>query len=567
MPTLKATSNAEIISYFLNMNPEIREEIDLPVQGQSTIEIGKMIVDNNRYKNAFINTINLIGLTIIKENRWENPWQRFTDKGRLRFGQQIRELILDLAKVHDYNEFYEDKDKFLDTEVPNVYNYIHQLNFQKWYETTVNDGLLRMAFNNEEGDGLYNFINECVANLYETYEYDKYLVDKYQLCRRIVDGTVPVKVISASGKTPREILSQMKGVSNLMSFKSPNFNPAGVRRATKHENQYLLIDAQREGINSTEIFATSYFLNEAEAKTQMALIDTFSETDSSRLTELLGEAYTPFTATEIGYLEKILGVLFADDFFMDYFYALDDSQEGKEQTEWRNPTSLDRNIFLHTWQVISTSPFANICVFIADDSPAITSVEVSPSTATVTKGQSLEMKANVSATNFANKSVIWALDDDSVEKKASINQLGTLRVPSDFDNTGSGTAEVFDIEITTILETGDKLAVNGLEYTVGASDDTIAKQITALKAVLNVSAITDNWTVGGSSPHCTLTQKSGKYGLVPTPTVVFTKGAGSSGAVDSDVTTEGEHAGNVIVVTAISVYDKTKKGTAVITVA
>ena len=64
--TLKATSNAEIISYFLNQNPEIREEIGLPVQGQSTIEIGKLIVDNARYRNAFINTVNLIGLTIIK---------------------------------------------------------------------------------------------------------------------------------------------------------------------------------------------------------------------------------------------------------------------------------------------------------------------------------------------------------------------------------------------------------------------------------------------------------------------------------------------------------------------
>ena len=237
--TMKATSNAEIISFFLNQHPELREEIDLPVQGQSTIEIGKMIVDNSRYKNMFINTINLIGLTIIKENRWQNPWQYFTDKGKLRFGQQIRELILDLAKVHDYNEFYEDKDKFLETEVPNVLNYIHQLNFQKWYETTVNDGLLRMAFNNEEGDGLYNFINECVSNLYETYEYDKYLVDKYQLCRRIVDGTVPVKTIYTTGGA-RSILAQMKGISNLMSFKSPNYNPAGVRRATKHDDQYLL---------------------------------------------------------------------------------------------------------------------------------------------------------------------------------------------------------------------------------------------------------------------------------------------------------------------------------------
>lgn len=447
--TLKATSNAEIISYFLNQNPEIREEIGLPVQGQSTIEIGRLIVDNARYRNAFINTVNLIGLTIIKENRWENPWQAFTDKGRLRFGQQIREIILDLAKVHDYNENYTNKTKFLDTEVPDVYQYLHQLNYQKWYETTVNDGLLRMAFDNEENDGLYDFINMCVSNLYETYEYDKYLVDKYQLCRRIVDGTITAVTIDTS-KDARGILAEMKGVANLMAFKSPKYNPAGVRRATKLENQFLMLDAKRQAINSTEVLATSYFLNEAEMKTNSALIDTFSETDDSRLQELLKDAYTPFTETEKTQLQKVLGLIIADDFFMDYYYALDESQEGKEQTEFRNPTTLDRNIFLHAWLVISTSPFANACVFV-DGTPSVTSVTVSPATATVSKGQTIKLSADVVTENFANKSVQWSINVED----ATISQDGTLKVQSNatsteivvtatsiYDNTKTGTATI-----------------------------------------------------------------------------------------------------------------------------
>lgn len=454
--TLKATSNAEIISYFLNQNPEIKEEIGLPVQGQSTIEIGRLIVDNARYRNAFINTVNLIGLTIIKENRWENPWQSFTDKGRLRFGQQIREIILDLAKVHDYNENYANKTKFLETEVPDVYQYLHQLNYQKWYETTVNDGLLRMAFDNEENDGLYDFINMCVSNLYETYEYDKYLIDKYQLCRRIVDGTITAVTIDTT-KDARGILAEMKGIANLIAFKSPNYNPAGVRRATKLENQFLMLDAKRQAINSTEVLATSYFLNEAEMKTNSALIDTFSETDDARLAELLKDAYTPFTSDEKTQLEKVLGLIIADDFFMDYYYALDESQEGKEQTEFRNPTTLDRNIFLHAWLVISTSPFANACVFV-DGTPSVTSVTVSPATATVSKGQSIKLSATVVTENFANKSVQWSIDVDD----AKISQDGTLKVDADatsetitvtatsiYDNTVTGTATITVAENVT----------------------------------------------------------------------------------------------------------------------
>ena len=427
--TLKATSNAEILSFFINSDPELREELDLPVQGESTKPLGKLILDTERYKNKLINTVNLIGLTIIKENRWSNPWQRFTDKGKLRWGQQIREIIVDLAHVFDYNAEYDNKDKFLDTAVPDVFTYIHQINYQKVYETTVNDGLLRMAFEDED-NGLYNFINTVVSNLYESYEYDKYQVDKYQLARRIVDGTITVKNIDTSDGA-RSILAQMKGVSNLMSFKSPNYNPAGVRRGTRLEDQYLLIDATREGINSTEIYATSYFLNEAQAKTNMAMVDSFSEFDDERLTELLGNDYVQFTETEKGYLAKVLGVAFADDFFMDYYYALDNSADGKEQTEWRNPTTLDRNIFLHAQLVISTSPYAQACVFVADEDPGVTSVTISPDSASIVAGVQLQLSATVVTTYFANKSVIWSVDTDSKADGVTISQTGLLKVPSD----------------------------------------------------------------------------------------------------------------------------------------
>ena len=64
--TLAVKSDAELLSYIINVTPELRDNIDLPVQGQSIKPIGQIIVDNERYRNAFINTVNLIGLIIIK---------------------------------------------------------------------------------------------------------------------------------------------------------------------------------------------------------------------------------------------------------------------------------------------------------------------------------------------------------------------------------------------------------------------------------------------------------------------------------------------------------------------
>ena len=449
--TIKAKNSAELLSYIINVTPELRENIDLPVQGQSIAPIGKIIMNNERYRNAFINTVNLIGLTVIKRNGWDNPWD-FTKRGTLRFGQQIREIINDLCNVYDYNENFSNKERFLQTVVPNVLNYMHEVNFQKFYQTTTSDAQLAMAFETED---LFTYIDDAIAMLYESLKYDTYIVDKYMLCRRILDGTVTsVKIENFANKTTREIVAEMKGISNKMTFRSPNYNPAGIRRATRFEDQIAIVNTDCDGKITTEVLATSYFRNDAEMKTQMALIDGFSDYDKERLTELLGSAFVDFTADELTALAKIPAMIISREWFMDYDYALN-TESGEKQTEFYNPTTLENNHFLHAWRVFSTSPFENAVVFTQDDI-SVKSVTVSPATATVSKGQELKLSANVETTGFANKAVVWSISS-SVEgmNVVTISADGTLKVPSTapsgeltvtatsvYDNSVTGTATI-----------------------------------------------------------------------------------------------------------------------------
>lgn len=558
---LKVKNDSELLSFIINTTPELASEIDLPVQGQSIAPIGKLIMSNERYKNAFINTINLIGLTIIDRNYWENPWEVFANRGNLPYGQTVRELMVDIADVFDYNTYATDVDHFLENVVPNVYNYLHEINYQKFYKTTTSDEQMAMAFNSE--GGLFDLIEKIISSLYEGYKYDKYIADKYMLCRRILDGTVTsVKIDNYASLTPRQRVAKLKSISNLMTFRNPNYNPAGVRVATSFENQIAIINTDFEADMSTDVLATSFFRNDAEMKSRSALVDGFGNHDSSRLTELLGDAYVPFTTTELEALAKIPAVIIDDEWFQDYSYAMDANGETK-MTDFYNPESLKHNFWLHTWKVLSSSPFKQAVCFTLDDI-AVTSVTVSPSSATVNKGQDLQLKATVATTGFANKAVTWSLEG---KDGATIGLDGKLKVASNYDNTGAGTAGVWTIEIGTILETGDVVKVNGVSYTVDASSqDTIAKQITAMKSAFNVSAVTDAFTIGGTSTTTTLTQKSGHYGQ-DVPVFEFIKGTSSSGASTITETTPGALPGNTIIVTATSVYDNTKKGTSKITVA
>lgn len=446
-------NDAELLSYIINSQPVLRDNIDLPVQGESIAPIGKVIVNNERYKNAFINAINVIGLTMIDRNYWEDPWENFTNNGYMSFGDSARELAVDIADVFDYNQYATDVDHFLENVVPNVLEYIHPLNYQKFYKTTTSDTQMAMAFYNE--GGLVSLIDEIVSSLYEGYKYDKYIVNKYMLCRRILDGTVTsVQIANYASLTARERVAAMKNISNLMTFRNPNYNPAGLRIATPFSKQIAIVNTDFEASLSTEVLATSFFRNDAEMKSRMALIDGYGNHDVARLTEVLGDQFVPFTSAELAALANVPVAIIDDEFFQNKTYRLDgaadtDAEEvftegnrsGFKRTSFYNPETMKNNHWLHYWGIKSTSPFKQAVVF-TTDTIGVTSVTVSPATATVTAGQDLQMSAAVVTTGFANKAVIWSVDDTSAGLGVSITQNGLLKVPADVESTIGSETEI-----------------------------------------------------------------------------------------------------------------------------
>ena len=546
MAKFKAKTNAELLSYIMNVEPMLREEIGLPVQGQDIAPIGKVIVNNERFKNAFINAVNVIGLTMIDNNYWDDPWENFTNSGYMSYGDSAREMAVDLAHVYDYNTYASDPDNFLENVVPNVLEYIHPLNYQKFYKTTTSEEQIAMAFSSE--GGLLDLINEIISSLYEGYKYDKYIVNKYMLCRRILDGTVTsVEIANFSNLSARERVSAMKNVSNLMTFRSPNYNPAGLRIATPFEKQILIMNTDFESALSTEVLATSFFMNEADFKSRGALIDGFGNHDTARLLEVLGDQYVAFSSDELSALANVPACIIDDEWFQNKTYALDgagDRGDGLRQTSFFNPETLRNNHWLHYWGIKSTSPFKNAVVF-SLVTPGVTSVTVSPSSATVSKGDELKLSAIVTTTGFANKSVIWSVDDSSATDKVAISQEGLLVVPSNatvesitvtatsvYDHNVTGTATITvasstvpSITSVTVSASGGATSITkGATLQLSATVVKVGNPSTAVTWSLDADAVTDGFTVSST-------------GLVTAP---------------ADATAES------ITVTATSIFDTTK---------
>lgn len=453
-------TSAELLSYIINQTPILRENIDLPVQGQSINPIGQIIMKNVAYKNAFLNTVNIIGINVITRNTWRNPWETFTNKGNLSYGQQVREIICDLADVYDYNEMLPIENDFIKTVVPDVLSYIHELNFQKFWKTTTSDEQMSMAFQRED---LFSLVDQVVSMLYTSYQYDIYQVAKYVLARRILEGTVPAyQIANFSTKTDREIVAEIKAQSNKMTFMSPNYNPAGVRKATSFDDQLAIVSSDFDAKFSTMVLSTSYFKSEADMKARLELTESFGTIDTPRLNEIFAKrdssgaitdgyvaGYTPLTSDELTALEEIPVVLLDRDFFQFYKWSFGetDNLEGLRKTEFFNPETYKTNHILGGWLVCSSSPFAN-CLVITQTAQGVTSVTVSPSTATISAGNSVDLSATVVTTGFANKAVTWSVDSTAAAAHITIDQKGHLTIPA-----GVTTVETVTVTAKSVYDT------------------------------------------------------------------------------------------------------------------
>ena len=555
---LNVKSDSELLSYMINQSPELSSEIDLPVQGESIAPIGKLIVSNDRLKNAFINTVNLIGLTVIDRNYWEDPWENFTSGKIFNYGDSVRELAVDIAHVFDYNKYANSEANFLKNVVPDVYTYIHKMNYQKFYKTTTSDEQIAMAFTSE--GGLMNLIEEIIGSLYEGYKYDKYIVNKYMLCRRILDGTMTSVYINESGKTIRQIVSEIKKVSNDMTFRSPNFNPAGLRIATPFDRQITILDTDFEAKLSTEVLATSYFRNEAELRSRLAIIDGYANQDGARLLEVLEDQYIPFTDSELTQLANVIGNIIDDEWFCNYTYSLDNladnSVDGIRRTDFFNPETLRNNHWLHYWGIKSTSPFKQ-GVVLSKVQPGVTSVAVSPSSLTASQGSKVKLSAVVTTVGFANKAVQWKVQaaTGEVTGKVEVSTDGVVSIPSDYDTSATITIRAISIYDNTAYDdctitvasstlpsiTSVTVTAAGSATTI-AADSTLQMSATVVKTGNASEGVT--WSVDSAAATDGFTISA--TGLLSSPDTV---------TVDK------------VTVTATSIFDTSKKGTKELTIA
>ncbi len=374
-------------------------------------QIGAVIMDYPNLQNEFLSAlVNRIGRVLITSRMYSNPWAMFK-KGLLEFGETIEEIFVNIAKPFQFDQAVAESEVFK-REIPDVRAAFHIMNYQKFYKATISNDQLRQAFLSWEG--ITDLIAKIVDAMYTGANYDEFLTMKYLLARHILDGHMyPVQIPSVSTENMKTIVSDIKGISNAMEFLSTEYNLTGVATHTPKTNQYMLINSKFDAVMDVEVLASAFNMEKAEFLGKRVLVDSFGKLDIARLSVLFKDdpTYIEPTSDELTALDKIPAVIVDKDWFMIF----DNYQNFTEQY---NGQGLYWNYWYHVWKTFSVSPFANNALFVPG-TPTVTSVTVTPATATVTKGQSIQLNATVETSNFAPQSVTWSSDSDNATVDAS----------------------------------------------------------------------------------------------------------------------------------------------------
>lgn len=389
-------------------------------------QIGAVIMDYPNLQNEFLSAlVNRIGRVLITSKMYSNPWSMFK-KGLLEFGETIEEIFVNIAKPFQFDQAVAESEVFK-REIPDVRAAFHIMNYQKFYKATISNDQLRQAFLSWEG--ITDLIAKIVDAMYTGANYDEFLTMKYLLARHILDGHMyPVQIPTVSTENMKTIVSDIKGISNAMEFLSTEYNLTGVATHTPKSDQYMLINSKFDAVMDVEVLASAFNMEKAEFLGKRVLVDSFGKLDIARLAVLFKDdpTYIEPTSDELTALDKIPAVIVDKDWFMIF----DNYQNFTEQY---NGQGLYWNYWYHVWKTFSVSPFANNALFVPG-TPSVTSVTVTPATATVTKGQSIQLNATVETSNFAPQSVTWSSDSDN----ATVDATGKVTLTS----TATGTINI-----------------------------------------------------------------------------------------------------------------------------
>lgn len=439
--------------------PKIDKEQDIP-------KVGEILFGNPTHSNEFINAlINRIALVRMQSATFNNPYKHLK-KGYLEFGETVEDIFVGIIKAVKYDAEKGAGREFKRT-LPNVQSVFHTTNWRVMYPITIEKQALRRAFTS--ADGVTNLITSIINQVYQSAEYDEYLLFKYLLIKAISHGKVYPQAINTADMD--SVAVAFRGKSNLLPIDmTGRFNESHVQNNTPIDKQCIFMDADFNAKFDVKVLASAFNMDKATFIGKLHLIDDFASFDNERFNAIREEStgLEEVTADELELMKKVKGVLVDEEWFQVYdnLFEFDETRVG---------SGLYWNYWLHCWKTISYSPFANAIVFVESGAiPLPTAITVKITGKDISEvGTIFTLDVQNNTDPLAPNSVNFVQTEDLTKVGIAVQRYGAIVIPSSQSTTG-----------ITLVADLDGTAYKSEAAVIKASS-TVGTEVTLNKATLN----------------------------------------------------------------------------------
>ena len=342
-----AVNNSTVLSRcWLAGTNDFQQRITMPSQS----DISGFIQDitapmNNDLWNEFCNIlVNRIGMQIVNEKRWNNPLTAVFGKGNMLYGNTIQELAPKWLRAHTYDNV---STRLLQKEKPDFAQIFHSVNRKEFYKFSFAYDEFRAAVaDGAEGFGVNSLLDSLITAQLNSADYDEYIIMK-QIIAEYEDKwgffNVQLSAAPTNEATAKELLKDIRTYASKFRFPSTLYN-AGLYEdlpifERNPDNIVLMTTPDVLACVDVDALAAAFNIDRAEIRYQIVEIDEFP-------------------------IPNTYAILTTKDFYIAYDYVYQTNQ-------FFDPEALCTNYYLHTWQLLSVSPFVPCVRFSTDASTAV----------------------------------------------------------------------------------------------------------------------------------------------------------------------------------------------------
>ena len=373
----------------------------------------------------FMNLATRIGRVIAHRNILTNKLAPFK-MANMPLGYTMEEYFVECAKEHEYDQADAESTLFK-RELPDIKTAFYIVNRKSYYPASITDDDMRKYF--VSWDGVNSLIARIVDSMYNGDNKDDYNYMKSALVTHYENGLMKIVKTSAVTDTDsaKELARKITEYVSYLTEPTNEYNAMAVTKQNDYEDIYVILNGKSNSYLNIDWLAQTFQLEFAEFKAHVLVLPTLPSTTQGTIEALVvdSEIYRVFDQ------KYSVGVAY-------------------------NAKGLYWNYFLHHWEGIATSRFANAIAFVSGTvEEKVTAIYSNPQVVEVRKGATITVPFTVQTSGLNAKYILTATSSVDDKVKATIeSDLKHVKI------TGLEAIDAEGLATVTIKDTDSKVTCN-----------------------------------------------------------------------------------------------------------